>query len=792
MFQRKRTSASSVILILFSVLALARDGAAAVSGRVMTADGEPIDYATVYLKGTTYACHSDDKGIYHISAPAGQYTLVASSVGFEPGEAKVTLAPGGRAEHDFRLTQSTRLDEVVVVGSQLSKVRNSAFNATAVNTAELVNTTMTLSEALAKAPGMKIRESGGVGSDMAVTIDGFSGKHVKVFIDGVPQEGIGSSFGLNNIPVNFADRIEVYRGVVPVGFGADAIGGVINIVTHRRKRRSFVDASYSYGSYNTHRSYVNFGQTLAGGFKYEVNAFQNYSDNDYRVDSPVEDFNTGAINRKKPERVRRFNDTYHNEAVVAKAGFTDLPWADRLLAGVNYSHMYKEIQTGVRQEIVYGRKHRHGHTLMPTLEYGKRNLLTPGLDVSLNANYNRNITTNVDTSSVKYNWRGETAPLNSPGEQAYQLSEAVNSNWAAALTAGYRIGERHSVTVNDVFNAFHRSNENLLTTPPSRSEYAKVTGKNIIGASYRYMLDGRLSASVFGKHYHQYVSGPVAASSAQDSYQLSRRSVDCLGYGAAASWFAIPGLQLKASYEKAYRLPTIEEMFGDDDLEVGDMALKPESSHNVNLNLSYNRSSGSSMIYVEAGLIYRDTRDYIQRNIFALGGGKSAATYVNYGRVDTRGISLSARYSLSRWLTLGGNFTRMDVRDNMPAAMGSTVANIAYRERMPNLPYLFADSDISLYWHSLGAKHNVLTVTYDNQYTHRFCYYSSNIGADNSDYTVPDQLAHNLTVTYAVARGRYNLSVECRNFTDARLYDNFSLQKAGRAIYGKVRVYFGN
>ena len=133
-------------------------------------------------------------------------------------------------------TSVNELMEVVVVANPVTKVRNSAFNATAINTSDLVNTTRTLSETLNSAPGMKIRESGGVGSDMAVTMDGFSGRHVKVFIDGVPQEGVGNSFGLNNIPVNFANRIEVYRGVVPVGFGSDAIGGVINVVTNRRQR----------------------------------------------------------------------------------------------------------------------------------------------------------------------------------------------------------------------------------------------------------------------------------------------------------------------------------------------------------------------------------------------------------------------------------------------------------------------------------------------------------------------------------------------------------------------------
>ena len=275
------------------------------------------------------------------------------------------LALGTQAKEKSDSTREVQLEEVVVSATGVSRVKRSAFNTIAVDTRSMLNSTKSLSDALAKAPGLKLRESGGVGSDMSLMLDGVSGKRVKIFIDGVPQEGVGQSFGLNNIPVSFADRIEVYKGVVPVGFGTDAIGGVINVVTNRRHTGWFLDGSYSYGSFNTHRSSVQFGHTLSNGFTYEINAFQNYSDNDYYVDSPVEDFATGRIDRDVKVHVKRFNDTYHNEAVVGKVGLVGKSWADRLLLGVNYSHMYKDIQTGVRQEIVYGEKHRHGHSLIP-------------------------------------------------------------------------------------------------------------------------------------------------------------------------------------------------------------------------------------------------------------------------------------------------------------------------------------------------------------------------------------------------------------------------------------------
>lgn len=782
-----------VLLLVFLPVAAKAQSGTMISGKIVSTEKEIVDFATVYLKGTNYGGTTNEEGIYHLKAPAGNYTLVVSAIGYKTVEKQVKLIDGQRVKQNITITpQAEELDEVVVVSNGVSRLKRSAFNAIAVDTKELQNSTKNLSDALGKAPGMKLRESGGVGSDMQLMLDGFSGKHVKVFIDGVPQEGVGSSFALNNIPVNFADRIEVYKGVVPVGFGTDAIGGVVNIVTNKKRRNWFLDASYSYGSFNTHKSYVNFGQTFNNGFAYEINAFQNYSDNDYYVDAPVKDFETGSLDTENKERVKRFNDTYHNEAVVGKLGLVDKKWADRLMFGFTYSNMYQEIQTGVRQKTVYGQKHRKGHSLMPSLEYNKRNLFDSGVDVALTVNYNKNQTTNVDTSAYEYNWRGEKHLMNSRGEQSYQHTRSDNNNWNGTLTANYRIGKAHMFTFNHVLNTFSRSNTSLLTNEEMTDAINKETRKNISGLSYRLMPSEHWNLSVFGKYYNQFVAGPMATSSTQDEYVRTTRSVNSMGYGAAGTYFVLPGLQAKLSYEKAYRLPTIEEIFGNEDLEMGDLSIKPENSDNINLNISYNRTFGKHTIYTEGGVIYRNTRDYIQRNITDLSGGKEAATYINYGKVLTKGYNISARYGFGNWLSIGGNFTQMNVRDNQKTAIGSGANNIAYKQRMPNLPYRFADSDVTFYWRNLFEKGNTLTVSYDNQYLHEFTYYSSIIGSNKGEYLVPSQFSHNLSLSYTLKNGRYNISFECRNFTDEKLYDNFSLQRAGRAFYGKVRVYLGN
>ena len=768
---------------------------ATLEGVVTDSEGRPLPYTTIFVDGTSRGTTADSEGRYRLVLEKGETDIVVQMLGYATERLSLNVAEGSNNLDVVLSTEATGIEEVVVSASGVGHMRRSAFTAVAVDTKALQNSTKNIADALTRVPGVKLRESGGVGSEMSLMVDGFSGKHVKVFIDGVPQEGVGGAFSLNNIPAGYAERIEVYRGVVPVGFGADALGGVVNIVTNKSRRKWYADASYSFGSFNTHRSMVNAGQTLENGFMWEINAFQNYSDNNYKVDVPVEDFATGRIDRDNIVRVERFHDTYHNESVAANVGVVGKSWADRLIFTMKYANMYKEIQSGVRQEIVYGDKLRRGYSLMPSLEYQKRNLFTEDLDLMVTANYNNNVTYNIDTAQYKYNWLGDTQRLNSPGEQSYQHTRSNNDNWNATATLTYRMGRAHTFTLNHVFNAFMRHNASLLAREEQGDAIDKQTMKNITGAQYRLMPSKRWNVTLFAKYYALDVAGPIATDSNQSNFVRTTRHEDALGYGAAATYFILPSLQTKLSYEKAYRLPTIEEMFGDEDLEQGDIAIRPENSDNINVNLSYSDSYGvddKHSLYLDAGFMWRDTRDYIQRNIVDISGGKSAATYINYGRVRTWGVTLSARYSFATWLSVGGNISYMDVRDNMKIAIGTTsMPNLGYGDRMPNIPYLFADSDITFTWNDCISEGDALSLTYDNQYLHNFYYYSSRIGTNKSDYMVPTQFSHNLSLSYSLKQGKYSISVECRNFTNEALYDNFSLQKAGRAFYAKFRVAFG-
>ena len=764
-----------------------------IRGTIKNEKKEAVAYASVFLKNTDIRTSSDEKGIFNLTAPAGEHILCVRMMGYAVYEEVIMVKAGESPALAILLQdESFQIAEAVVSAkSVVQRVNESAFNVIAIDTKALHNSTLDMANAMSKVSGVKIRESGGLGSDLQFSLNGFSGRHVKFFMDGVPMEGMGASFQINNIPINMAERIEVYKGVVPVGFGSDAIGGAVNIVTNQR-RKSFVDASYSYGSFNTHRSSLSAGHTTAFGFIFELTAFRNYSDNAYKIDNAVKDLESGQIDTDKIETVKRFNDTYHNETLIAKVGLVNKKFADRLVFGINVGKNYKEIQNGVRQDVVFGQKHSKGQTLMPSFVYSKRDIFTKGLNLNLTANYSKNIRQSIDTATYAYNWRGESIYNNGKrGEQSYQDSKYENRNWNATLTSTYRVNDRHSFTLNDVLTSYDRNTRATANDAAvsATDTMPKISQKNVLGLSYKYNKDAKWNFSLFGKHYLQYSKGPknVSTDTGHPKYEILSETFTDFGYGAAGTFFW-KDFQGKLSFEKAIRLPTDNELFGDQDMERGSTGLKAENSDNYNLSLSYEKHIRRvHFIFVDIGFALRNTKDYIRRVTDSY-SGLYYASHINHGYVRNVGFNAELRYNYKDLIALGANITSQNIRDNEKETMG-TSASTTYKARIPNIPYFFANGDLAFFLNNFLRKGNKLSFTYNCIYVHAFPLYSEKHGAAGK-ILVPTQLSHDAGLTYTLKDGRYNLALECKNLSNEKMYDNFSLQKPGRALCLKLRYFF--
>ena len=744
-----------------------------VSGYLKTKSGEPAIALTVKLQKTDFAAITDISGHFVIrNVSPGQYTLIITGIGYKTEQEAISVAADKITEVAITIDEgSLDMEGVTVIGRTLAQESNrQAFNITAVDAKQLYNTTLDLAGALDRVAGIRVRESGGVGSNFNLSLNGFSGNHVRYFIDGVPMDGMGTSFQINNIPINAAERIEVYKGVVPIWLGSDALGGAINIITGDRNR-NYIDASYSYGSFNTHRSVLNAAITSKKGFTAQISAFQNYSNNNYKVKVDAADIKTGAYS--PGVWLPRFHDTYHNETLMASLGFLKTKFADKLLVGMTVGSNYKEIQTGARMVSVFGGWHRRGNILMPTLKYKKDNLIK-GLDLTINANYNLGSETNIDTMNVRYDWFGNYKANGSSGERSRSFAKYRNNNGLATAMANYRIGEHQSVAINNVFTTFNRKSADQVTNVVDQP---RKTQKNVLGLGYTYTIENEWTVSVFGKHFTQF----NLSSSSEPASSISN-----LGYGVAATYFFNPDLQFKVSYEHANKMPEPIELFGDVENQEGNPNLKPEQSDNFNLGLSYSfHISAEDQLMINGNAIYRYSKDFIYNR---LNNNQSKLVADNRDGVRTLGGDGEVRYSRKNWFSAGATFTYQYLQNMQKIEPGYTGVSPVYLDQMPNIPYMFGNADASFIIRDLGKKGNNLNLGYNLLYVHKFYLYWPSRGGDKLN--VPRQLSHDLNVVYSVKNGRYNLGLEARNISNTLLYDNFSLQKPGRGFYLNLRYFF--
>lgn len=477
-----------------------------VTGRIVDQQKQPYYPVAVAIEGVYIGGYTNENGVYHINdVPAGSQTIVVSGIGVKTKKVPIHVTAGKvNRIPDIEIdTQAEELEEVQVIGkSEARRQQEQAYAISVLDIKKAYNSAAPLNKLLNNVSSVRIREEGGMGSNYNFSLNGFSGNQVKFFLDGIPMDNFGSSFNLANISANMAERVEVYKGVLPVNLGADALGGAVNIVS--RRDANYLDATYSFGSFNTHKVSVNGAYThLKTGFTVRANAFYNYSDNDYKVFVPIIDL---ATNKKIDERwVKRFNDAYRSGGIRLETGITNKPYADYLLAGIILSKNDKDVQTGATMDAVYGGVKMKSESVIPSIRYKKDDLFLDGLSLSLYGTYNSVNTFNVDTIARRYNWLGESVPSTSAGEGYYTDSKIKNREWLGNGNISYVIDGHQSLILNHVVSAMRRTMNDKVRPDDENNNVPQQLTKNITGLGWQIRYD-RWNANVFGKMYKLYSS----------------------------------------------------------------------------------------------------------------------------------------------------------------------------------------------------------------------------------------------------------------------------------------------
>ena len=693
-----------------------------------------------------------------------------------------SLSVRGALDDTLMLRNST-----VTARSREQKLREGAFAVGALNIRLQASTLQSLTQAIDRTAGIRIREEGGVGSEFDLSINGMSGNSIRYFLDGMPLDAKGTGMTLANLPVNIIDRVEIYKGVIPASFGSDALGGAVNIITNRRNR-NYLDFSYGFGSFHTHKADFNAQYTgKKTGIILKPVISASYSKNNYIMrDVKVRnEEHTAFVIKDLP----RFHDDYLSLFGQLEAGVADRSWADAFFVSASVAMIDKDIQTGATQDHVIGMAERHSRAVNVAARYEKADFLTEGLQLLATVSQTWDHSQTIDTTYRRYYWDGTYI------DGSYSEIRRRGKTWRhyrRPLTVvraglGYHLGEGHDLSLNYQLNRL--GNKQSESWDKDFVPTDDWLAKHVISLSYdQSFWDGRMRNAFFIKDYvNHLVIGQSELSTITGAGKVDPVSTrNYLGGGLGSRYEISVPLSVKGSYEHSVRLPISREVLGNGSTVYPNLALEPEVSENFNLGLfgTLDFGSGHILSYEVNGFV-RLVDNYIQATMAETEG---MMQYVNVAAVHILGVDGEVRYDWAGKLHLAVNASYDDSRDMRKYTQAGDIS-ITYRNRTPNRPWAYCNAEASYTFRNVVLRDSRLRLSFDYQWVHWFYLTWEAYGSASSKSRVPTQHITNASLLYSWHSGRYNVSLECTNLLDALAFDNYMLQKPGRAFFLKFRLF---
>ena len=218
-------------------------------GHVINSDNEHIPYINISIKNTTVGTVTDATGHYSFkNLKEGTYTLVVSGVGYKSEEKTVTVIKNKTQEVNFSIKEDVlNLNEVVVTSNRSSQSRTEAPVIVSTISTKQLETTQSnvLGEGLNYCTGLRFENDCQNCGFSQIRMNGMEGPYSQILINSRPIfSGLAGVYGLELIPSNMIEKLEIVRGGGSALYGSNAIAGTVNLILKDPKSNSF-EAGYN-------------------------------------------------------------------------------------------------------------------------------------------------------------------------------------------------------------------------------------------------------------------------------------------------------------------------------------------------------------------------------------------------------------------------------------------------------------------------------------------------------------------------------------------------------------------
>lgn len=724
-----------------------------------------VEHSTIEVEGRQY--YSDRYGNFSINNLGSDALFTVSKDGYEPYSGILTnplLTDTTITVFLQKSIREYRLEEVMVSVKKKDAFSKAPLVSDYISKEEFIGLPSTI-ELLDKISGIKVRKDGETGSKLNFSVAGMTGKHVKVFLDGIPIDAFGNSFSMNSIQMTNLSGIEVYKGVLPSSLSADALGGAINFVEKQERKGNLLSTNYSVGSFGNHNFYL---KTQLNKKSFYIGGDLNlvYAKNNYTINADVLT-KEGVMQN---EEVSLFHNRYRNYFVRGKIGLAPNMFSDKFELIPYCSTTHKEIQSDALSRQPYASVEMNEANIGALLQYRKR--LAENINFTLYSLYSVSRTTALDTLQQIYNWRGEVI-AQSPGRGEI-TNRGLNAlyrlrNLTLQETMKWYINDRLSLSEAIYFSTYKRTSKDNFTETTSEfrvNPFPQYTTKFISSVEANYSPTNNITMTSAIKLFSFSTKGHITDDNGE--HVLMKKDNIHPGYNLGITYFPNKSLLLKLSYEHALRIPTVEELFGDNVLVTPNLDLRPEMSDNVNLSLIFKRS----MFSIEPTFFFRNVHDIIWQKT-----GLNTLTSMNLSNTRIMGFDILMSMKPIKSLELLANATYQDLRNLTTKFESNRYDNL----RVPNIPYFFGNIDLR-YTNKRWLRHYSASFSawLTNNYTHEFFLFWANDGKKSEKNTIPTQFITNIGCSVGVKK--LSCALEVRNVLDKVTFDNFKKQKPGRAF----------